>query len=257
MKKLLLLISSFVLTGAIYAQSSFQVTELIGGAAVQSTYSFSTDTNNTASPTFGEEFKITNTSSSSKLIKIRKVITSMATNTVTAMNHDIYFCYNTTCFTPYVFYSTANIGAGASLPNGSGTSYGLRADFDHNKVIGTSSVVYTIYDSTNTSDFVNITINYNITASVGIKSLDSKVFLSNAAPNPATEVVNFSFDLGSNTDAVMNIYNCLGNCVKTVSLNPALKNAKVDISSLSEGVYFYSVNANGKEIATRRLVIAR
>ena len=258
MKKLLLIISGLALTGIVKAQSSFQVTELQGGAAAQNSYIFNTDTNNLSSPSELLEFKIKNTSVSSKLIKIRKVIQSMATNTVTAFNHDMYFCYNITCYTPSTFYSYANIAAGAALPSGSGTSYGLRTEFDHNKVVGTSVVKYTIYDSTNTNDAFNITITYNISGVAGIKNINSNVNVSNVAPNPASNLITFTYDMGNaNTDAYIKIYNCLGNVVKSISLNPAEKNVQADVSTLEEGFYFYSIITNGKAVSTRRLVIAR
>src|SRR5438132_10735622 len=97
MKKNLLIVA-LALTGILKAQSSFQVTELSGGAPAQSQYVFNTDTTNSNSPTVLLEFKIKNTSTSSKITKIHKNILSLATNTVTGLNHDIYFCYNQTCF---------------------------------------------------------------------------------------------------------------------------------------------------------------
>jgi len=256
MKKILLLTAGIFFSGLAVSQSSFQVTELVGGGAPQYSYSFSTDTNDTNSPTFGEEFKITNISSGSKLIKIRKVILSLATNTVTALNHDVYFCYNTTCYTPFTFYSTANIAAGASLPNGSGTSYGLRADMDHNKVIGTSVVRYTIYDSLNTSDSVNITLVYNITSGVGISNHTNVAANVHLMPNPASDLLKINYETG-NSPAQLKIYDCLGKAVKTINLNPAEKTATTDVSALEQGVYFYTVMLQGKALVTRRLVITR
>jgi len=258
MKKLLFLSVGIFLSGLAFAQSSFQVTELAGGAPYQSSYTFTTDTNDTNSPTFGTEFKITNTSSSSKIIKIRKVILSLATNTVTALNHDIYFCYNTTCFTPFTFYSYATIAAGASLPNGSGTSYGLRADMDHNKVIGTSVARYTIYDSLNTSDSVNITMVYNITSGVGIKNDVNPVLAANVMPNPASDLVKFTYETANPAAALqLKVYNCVGKIVKTLDLDPASKSVLMDVSGLEEGFYFYSLLQQGKALTTRRLVITR
>lgn len=257
MKKLLLFVSSVALTIGLHAQSAFVITELAGGAAAQSHYTMCTDTNDVNVPTFTNEFKIQNVSGANKLVKIRKVLLSVATSTVTGMNHDIYFCYNITCYTPFVYYSTATVPAGGSLPNGSGTSYGLRAEMDQNKVIGTSVARYTIYDSLNTSDSMNITITYCVTAPSAIKNNNSSVFVSNAAPNPAGNSINFSYELNSVADAQVKIFNCLGNLVKTVTLNPATKGTQVDVSNLEEGFYFYSVIANGKATSTRRLVIAR
>ncbi len=258
MKKLLLFISGIAFAGFLNAQSSYQITELVGGAAAQWHYTFNTDTNNLNSPSEILEIKITNVSSANRLTKIRKSILSMATSTLTAMNHDMFFCYNINCYTPFVNYSTASIAAGGSLPNSSGTSYGLRTEFDHNQVVGTSVVRYTIYDSLNITDSMNITITYNVTGVTAIKNFSNNVFVSNAAPNPASNTVNFNYDLGSaNTEAYIKIYNCLGNAVRTIALNPADKNVQVDVSTLEGGFYFYAVITNGKAVSTRRLVITK
>ncbi len=257
MKKPLLFLAAIAFVGFLKAQSSFQVTELVGGNAAQSHYVFNTDTTNINSPTELLEFKIKNISGSNKLTKIRKAITYLATNTITATNHDIYFCYNQTCYTPYTNYSVANIAAGAALPNGGGT-YGLRTEYDHVKVIGTSVVRYTIYDSTNTADSVNITITYNVSGVNSIKNMANSIFLSNASPNPATNAVNFTYDFSNlGSDASIKIYNLLGNLVKTVILNPSLKSTQIDVSILEEGFYFYTLIANGRNSATRKFVVSR
>jgi hypothetical protein len=249
MKKVLLLAA--VLFTALLNAQSFQVTELSGGAAAQSHYVFNTDLSNVNSPSELIEFKIKNVSGSSKLAKIRKNIISNASG------QDVYFCYNQTCFTPYTYTAVATIAAGAALPNGSGTSYGLRAEFDHNNVVGTSIVRYTIYDSLNVTDSMNITITYNVSNVNGIKSNNS-VTVSQASPNPASSLVNFSYEFANPAaDAQVKIYNSLGTLVKTVVLNPADKKAQADVSSLEEGYYFYSIVSDGKVMSTRKLIIAR
>ncbi|HWY39088.1 MAG TPA: T9SS type A sorting domain-containing protein [Bacteroidia bacterium] len=252
MKKSLLIAAAVISVFFTKAQSSFSVSvDTVPYPTAQHHYVFNTDTSNHASPTEMLEFKIKNTSSSTKLIKIRK-------NTlVNAAGQDMYFCFNQTCYGSGTVYSVASMAAGASLPNGN-NSYGLRTEFDAWSVIGTSIVRYTIYDSTNTSDSMNITITYNVTGATGIRNINSNVYVSNAAPNPASNVVNFTYDLGNmgNTTAVK-IYNSLGTLVKTAMLNPLSKTTQVDVSGLEEGFYFYSVVSNDKVISTKRMVIAR
>lgn len=253
MKKILLL-AGIAFAGLSNAQSSFAVTELASGNASQWHYSFTTDTNDINSPTFLLEFKIHNTSASSKIIKIRKSVLAMATNTVTAMNHDMYFCYNQTCFGPSQNYWFATVAAGASLPNGT-NSYGLRTEMDQNKVIGTSVVRYTVYDSTNTGDSTNITITYNVTAPNAIKSVVNTVANIHAYPNPAANVINFNYEVTGS--ALIKIYSSVGSLVKTIPIQQGTKSVQADVSMLEEGFYFYSVIADGKAVSTRRLVITR
>lgn len=257
MKKSLLIASGVVLSFFAKGQSAFAVYENTSPFPVaQSHYVFNTDTtSNHNSPAEMIEFRIKNTSSSTKLIKIRKNIL------VNATGQSMYFCFNQSCYTSATYYSIASMNAGATLPNGS-NSYGLRTEFDFYNYpisyIGTSIVRYTIYDSTNVTDSTNITITYNVTANNAIKNITEPVYESNAWPNPASNQVNFNYDLaGTTTNASIKLYNSLGTLVKTITLNPALKSVQTDVSGLDNGFYFYSIIANDKIIGTKRVVIAR
>lgn len=248
MKKTLL-IAALAVAGLVKAQTSFQVTDPNTMQPASNNYYFWVGASD---PTVTLEFPVKNISANT--VKARAHKTVLANQT----GQDIYFCFGQNCYTPATFYSgPVNLTAGQSLPytSGSLTYYGLRTDFDANNVLGLSVVRYTIYDSLNHNDSVNITITYNVTAN-SIRNNASNIFVSNAAPNPASNTVNFTYDVAA--AATVKFYNSLGNLVKTVSLNPALKNAQVDVSALEEGFYFYSIStADGKAINTRRLVIAR
>lgn len=249
MKKLLLLAYS-ALSLSLAAQSSFLVTDPNSGATASSHYYFYVGAGD---PTFTYEFPLTNTSSSSKNVKVKKTVLQ------NPAGQDIYFCFGSNCYTPATFYSApVALNAGQSLPyTQMGISYyGVRTDFDANGVLGLSVVRYTVYDTLNNADSVNITISYDVTPT-GINAPGKPALVANARPNPASSAVTFNYDLNGATSANLKIYNSLGNVVKTVALNPGAKNVQLDVSSLAEGFYFYSVIADGKAVSTRRLVIAR
>jgi hypothetical protein len=252
MKKLLLLSSAIVLSLFSNAQSSMQISvDTVPYPAAVHNYIFNTVDTNHAAPTEMLEFKIKNVSASSKVIKIKKITVQLTSG------HDMYFCFNSTCYGSGTVYSNATMAAGASLPNGN-NSYGLRTEFDSWSTVGTSIVRYIVYDSLNTSDSMNITITYNITAANGIKNISRNIIVSNAAPNPASNVVNFTYDLSGVSNATsVKIYNSLGTLVKTSALNPLAKNTQVDVSSLDEGFYFYSIVSGDKVVSTKRMVVAR
>jgi hypothetical protein len=247
MKKFLL-IASLAVAGFAKSQSSFLLTDPNTQQKAAYNYTFWVGMSD---PTVTLEFPVTNTSGAALKSRIRK------TNITNASGQDVYFCYASTCYTPNTFITPGApiIQAGQTFPTGSGT-YGLRTDFDANGVLGQSIVRYTVYDSLNHSDSVNVTITYNVTAN-GIKTNAASIFVSNASPNPASNMVNFSYDLNGSGNASVRIYNSLGNLVKTATLSAGSKSAQVDVSALEEGFYFYSVIADGKAITTRRLVITR
>lgn len=247
MKKFLLL-ASLAVAGFTKAQSSFLLTDPNTQQKASYSYTFWVGMSD---PTVTLEFPVKNTSSAAIKSRVRKTI---ITNT---SGQDVYFCYASTCYTPNIFLTPGApiIQAGQTFPNGNG-SYGLRTDFDANGVLGQSIVKYTVYDSLNHADSVNVTITYNVTAN-GIKTNAASMFVSNASPNPASNLVNFNYELNGAASASIRFYNSLGNLVKTATLAANSKSAQVDVSAMEEGFYFYSVIADGKAIITRRLVITR
>jgi hypothetical protein len=126
---------------------------------------------------------------------------------------------------------------------------------DQNKVIGNSVVRYTVFDANNTNDSVNITITYAVTAVAGIKNHANSVSSVQAFPNPAANVLNFTYDVTGN--AQIKIYSSVGALVKTIPLQQGVKSTQLDVSALEEGFYFYSVICDGKAVSTKRLVITR
>ena len=77
-----------------------------------------------------------------------------------------------------------------------------------------------------------------------------------ASPNPANDVVSIAFNLANATDVSVTLTNMLGQTVATEIRNNTV-NGKVEFntSSLADGVYIYSFNANG-ERSTGRVVVA-
>lgn len=66
-------------------------------------------------------------------------------------------------------------------------------------------------------------------------------------PNPATTSINVEV----NENAVFTLYNVLGEVVKSQNVN---QNATINVSDLNEGVYVYTINFQGGESATGRIV---
>ncbi|MBS1646525.1 MAG: T9SS type A sorting domain-containing protein [Bacteroidetes bacterium] len=154
--------------------------------------------------------------------------------------------------------------AGQTMPatiipgNGTLTTNGLLLDFtDFGGVGKDAAVSYNIFNSSNPHDAVTISILYHIVAATGIKQNTVDYNISNAAPNPASSSISITHDLKNTQGATLKIYNMLGTLVKTNSLESYNTSTKIDVSSLEEGIYFYSVNIDGKPIKTSRLIIAR
>ncbi|HKC68149.1 MAG TPA: T9SS type A sorting domain-containing protein [Bacteroidia bacterium] len=193
-------------------------------------------------------FWVKNTTSSPINIQLKSYVVSNLGGDL------ISYCIGTQCHSAGQ-PATAN----TSIPaNGTLTNNGLLLDFTDFAGSGYSEVLYTLFNAAHPTDSTSITIYYNITTT-GIKSLAAANYhISNISPNPANNSVSLNYDLKNTTQpASVKIYNMLGTPVKTVTLETYSNNTKIDITSLEEGIYFYSVVVGGKAVKTSRLVVAR
>ncbi len=246
-----LFIASIALTGLFTFKSnaqSFQLLDTTGamggsGSVTQPTYNFTVDT----SAAFDVMFNLKNTTSAAITVKVKKrVIANPGSDVIT-------FCVGVNCYP-----ASTTLSAAVSIPANSLLSNGFLTDFTATNTPNTASVVYTIYNTGTPSDSISTRINYNVSNTTGIKQIANNYSISNIAPNPASSDISLSYDLKNSTQsASIKIYNMLGALVKTVPLETYTNNTKIDINSLEEGIYIYSVVIGGKAIKTNRLVVSR
>lgn len=121
---------------------------------------------------------------------------------------------------------------------------------------GTTSVKYSFYDERINEIPREVVVNF-ITSVDGIEEpVTAKLF--NAYPNPASSNVTIQYDLSGRTavnDARIVITSLVGNKVYTQPLNNTSGKASIDISNLVAGIYFYSIEANGQIISTKKLIV--
>ena len=76
--------------------------------------------------------------------------------------------------------------------------------------------------------------------------------LSNTYPNPASNFVNFDCEM---QNASVAIYNMMGQEVIRQDVNDS--HVSINISDLTDGIYFYSVIVNGEAVKTSKLVVRK
>ena len=122
--------------------------------------------------------------------------------------------------------------------------------------IGTSIVEFKFYNMDDPS--VNVSVVVKFWASPQSISEDAMKggSISEIYPNPATNYVNLDFNLTPSVkQAKVRVINLLGSVVKEVEIEKGTNQLKLDVSSLDNGVYFYSVLINGDTYKTKKLVI--
>lgn len=96
----------------------------------------------------------------------------------------------------------------------------------------------------------------SITGDVSVTELDNNMELK-LFPNPATDVVNVSFQLQDAADAIVTVTDALGNTVMesgVASLDGGENHVKINVTSLPSGFYFVNLHVAGT-VATQRLVV--
>ncbi len=251
MKKITLLLFVAFANSA-WAQS-FQFLEHGTSTVAQANYTRNVDA------TIGDEFKldIKNISSSMKTYKIRKTIVNTPSGCATP--NDIKFCDAQNCYSNTQNISAHNLQINAGqIINDSAARYGLSAHIDQGDCCGTYLVRYKVYDVTNANDSVSVNITYIVTnCTNGIKNPFKNFELSAASPNPASgaAVLKYEFPTAPG-NALVKIYNTIGSMVKEVKLEGQEGKAVIDVTDLSDGIYFYSLHVNDKIISTKKLIVA-
>ena len=160
------------------------------------------------------------------------------------------FCW-TACYDPSVDLSPLGISLAAGTTND--TSF--IAHYTPNGEVGTSTYKFTFFDAANPNDSVSFTLNFNI--AVGINEAQANATVSNMYPNPASTFVSMKYDVNEYAKtAKIVVFDMLGKMVKELVLDEKQGVAKLNVSDLNSGVYFYSFLVDEKAIITKKLVVS-
>ncbi len=167
-----------------------------------------------------------------------------------------YFCWGA-CFSPNnpdsVFMPEAFlvIEAGASSDE-----FAFVAHYTPNDEVGTSMFEYTFYNKNDRDEKVVVVAKFVTTPDGVLDQLMANAHISDLYPNPATSYVSINYDLPAQVEtASVKIMNILGSVVKNEVMNKNASNLRVDVSDLTNGVYFYSVIINNEVYKTKKLVV--
>ena len=243
MKKLLLVAVPVLVASALSAQSFSFVDHNQAPVANGSTIIYYVDQ---ATSTETHDFEVTNTSANSITTKVRKTVTA------SQAGQTFYFCTDQNCYAPSTVLSV-------SFTVTSQGSFQLLTDFTPNNTTGISSVRYTAFDVNNPNDSTYFTIEYHVSPTGIANHSMVKANIGNPMPNPAAAVFNMNYNLGTSFgtgEAKLVIYNMLGDVVKTETLAEAEGTFRMDVATLDNGVYFTSLEVNGKQLSTKRLVVS-
>lgn len=159
--------------------------------------------------------------------------------------------------------------------------FSYKTDHTYAEIEGNSEVEFSahflpVYDESNTypiegckmevqySFYVNegdepvvITIYFEV-STVSVEDYSDTRIFSNAYPNPAKNMVSFDYDMTSNAQtASVAIYNMMGQEVIRQELNLGDSRVNINVSDLTDGIYFYSLIVNNQVVKTNKLVVSK
>lgn len=193
---------------------------------------------------YAQEMQIRNLSSNDIGVIVAKEVIEDLEGT---MN---YFCWGM-CFSSSVFVSPEAITVAANSLNTEPLSF--HTMFDEN-VFGYVVVRYYAYDERHPEDRVSIDVKFH-KSGTGVADNSRPLEMSQAYPNPASSMVHFNYAFDGALTAV--VYNLLGQEVLRQDLNDSFGKMSLSVADLNDGIYFCTMMANGRALATQKFVVKK
>ncbi len=110
-------------------------------------------------------------------------------------------------------------------------------------------------DGTDEEYVFDLHFKYSLESVVDYNNVD--VF-SNAYPNPANSTLSFNYNMPQDANnSYIAIFNMMGQEIIRENINVGGSRLDINVSDLTEGVYFYSLIVNNEKVKTNKFVISR
>ena len=198
---------------------------------------------------FEDHLDVKNISGNSITIKCIK------TNLTLPAGAESYYCFAGNCYS----VTTDTSSSSATLTAGQQISFNnFPADVDAHSgyydafgASGIAEVQYCFYDVNDTSDETCVTITYETTTNTAIDDFQPLTKLGDFYPNPASEMVYFTFNGNA---ATLKLIDILGNNVKEILLSQE-GIQKLDLSDMNKGIYFGNLIVNDEVVSIKKLIV--
>lgn len=232
-----LLIFSLLVSSLSFGQSLTIVSADSSNATGDATTSYNLESN----------IVIKNNSSNDINVKVKRLVPNP--NSLTDSNA---ICWGQLCYPAHTSVTPYGEVINAGQSSGSGQFVGhVYPDGDGVEMSG--DITYVFYDADNPNDSVAYTITYKVIGNVGLSEYKANVV--KVYPNPASNVLNVDYHLNSVKNASFELVNMVGKVVYQKNISTTQGKISLDVSSLSRGVYFYTIKANSSIEQTRKLVL--
>ena len=163
----------------------------------------------------------------------------------TTLGTSNYFCWGSNCYgaSTYISSSSNTLNPGEGDNSDFGGYYNAYCD------PASAVIEYCFYPESDLLDRTCINITYN-GSSTSISQINS-VVVSDFYPNPASDMVYFTFNGNA---ATLKLIDILGNDVKEILLNQ-MGVQKLDLSDMNKGIYFGNLIVNNEVVSIKKLIV--
>ncbi len=252
MKKSLFILASFFALNS-FSQSSIQLSSRTGTNNFAPLVGTTIDLTTSAADETDIDIDIKNVSSVSKNYIVKRY--DIMLHTITTTTADAHFCFNLSCYLASTYTAgPTNLGPGVSTSDLQGANQYITAELVEASTVGYSVVKYTIMETSNHADSVQLTLRYNFFT--GINEATNTLSSLELFPNPATDVTVLKVNSQKAMDAKVIIYNALGAVVSEspVAITEGKNKIEVNVDQLNSGIYFAQIKMANNSV-TKKLVI--
>ncbi len=239
MRKILLFLGiSTFFSFTIIAQNSFQIVDLQSNDISNDTVTVIGSINDNEVDFYAH---VINTSASNKSVICKKTV--LATDGTVAN----FFCIGPNC---YSGTSSSPVSIQAGVEDTTFHAYVYTSS------VGVTRVLYTIYDTNNMADSVNVLVKFDIQNPSALQSgIAPSTYIGKPYPLPANEYVQFDYHTKQGEIAAVVIYDVLGTEVGRYFLSSNLDQIKINTSEYETGVFIYMFLVNGKKVKIGRMMV--
>lgn len=241
--KYIIFLLALVINTVVVAQSSFEIYDPATGGLVNG--GIVTVEGADTDDEIVYNLSVKNASASNISVKVKRYNINVVDGSMNAL------CWGT-CFSPTVNVSPTPI----TIASGATNLSDFASHFSPNMTGGTSDVMFTFYNTANTSDSVSVTLRFIVTVTL-IHSISSgSELISAATPNPANTFTYISYIMNGNIGkSYISVHNILGAEVKRIETNTKSGVIKLYTADLNPGAYFYSFVTDGKVRKTNKFIV--
>lgn len=173
-----------------------------------------------------------------------------------------YFCFGSLCYPNNELISTLSLTLNPgqnskSVGSGFDSAYfSLNMDLLEATVRGLSEIKYTIFNTQNPNDSIQVTARYNDPQFVGITRQNAMQTSMQFHPNPAKDLVSLRINSAAASDANLQILDVSGKevFVQKNTLQVGENTLNLNVSNIAPGLYYLKVQ-NQTSVISRKFVI--